>query len=70
VNEGGSRGGCDVDEAPSDVDADVNRNKEIRDMVLFVVRLARDLAIIARLQEEALMYSEYPVPDYSTITNF
>jgi hypothetical protein len=57
-------------QAPSDVDGDVNRNKEIRDMVLPAVRLARDPAIVARLQEEALMYSGHPVPDHSSITNF
>lgn len=57
-------------QAPSDVDGDVNRNKEIRDMVLPAVRLARDPAVVTRLQEEALMYAGHPVPDHSTITNF
>ena len=57
-------------QVPSDADGDVNRNKEIRDMVLPAVRLARDPAIVARLQEEALMYSGRSMPDHSNINSF
>lgn len=54
----------------SEVDGDINRNKEVKDMVLPAVRLAKDPTRVARLQEEALMYSGHSVPDEAAITSF